>query len=143
MRERIQTHAYLNGVASSKRLYTLLFWEAVGVLPPPDCCPDFEPLKCCLSQQEMAKRLGLSRSTVREDLRRLVLHGWVKGSKAEYGIGSRRGHDYYLHADVAALEVTGVPKLVSNAVLLLSSQTRKKEDADRVGRGINRKWRPD
>jgi len=147
MIQKLPQHKYLARLASSRALYRLLFRQAESVLPPPSAgLKGFEEVSCRLSQQELAKRLGCSRSVVGEDLRRLLLHRWItRKGRTHYDLGTRVGENYYLHADVAAMEATGQKHLISNLLLGLHLGRTKQwadkgDDASERG-GVQRKWR--
>lgn len=141
MNDRITASQYLAGVASSRSLYRLLYKEAVGVLPPPrDGQPRSEPIECRLPIRVLADKLDQGRSSVGEDLRRLISYQWVlRVGGAHYALGHRKGATPFLLADVAAEERTGQPELVSRRVLNLPQKRRKHTMGQR--RGMARRWR--
>lgn len=138
---------YLARLALARPLYTLMFKEAVGLLPP-TAGSDREPIACGLSISELAKRLGTSPSTTGEEMRRLALHGWLRGTSPRL-LGYRTGDRIGLMADMVAEEATGEPFLVSRVVLGLkapkspSAGSAVREKAPpAVGRGTMRRWEP-
>lgn len=129
--------AYLARLATVRSLYCLLYQEAVDALPPPaEGSSRLDALMCGLSLVELGKRTEVSRSTVAEDMRRLVNHGWVHGKSLNWGLGSRRGTELILHADIAAFETTGQRRVVSRLVL----RTSGRKGATTVGRGLARRF---
>lgn len=95
-----------------------------------------DPIACGLSLTELGKRLGISRSVVGEEMRRLVSHGWITGESPRL-LGHRKGVEPILLADVAAEEATGEAGVVSRVVLCFSLE---QEEAKPAGRGLARRF---
>ena len=129
--------AYLTRLATARPPYCLLYQEAIGVLGPAKagtCRTD--PIACGLSLAELGKRLGLTRSVVSEELRRLVSHGWVTDERPRL-LGHRKGVEPILLADVAAEEATGEKTVVSRIVLGVDLA---REESKPAGRGLARRF---
>lgn len=132
--------AYLSRLATARPLYCLLYREAIGVLPPPlaGACRS-DPISCGLTLADLGAKLGLTRSVVGEEMRRLQAHGWVGARKGSQRLlGHRMGAEVALLADVAAEEATGEQGVVSRVVLALSA-TPAAEVKD-AGRGLARRF---
>lgn len=136
---------YLNQLVASWPLYRLLYTKAMDVLPPPELAAGTcrERIACGLTLSILAKALGMSPSTVRHDLRRLLGYRWVQ-DKMVQRLGSRAEGVVHLLADVAAEEATGEVCLVSRRILRVDRNlSRAAPKATRpVGRGLARRWEP-
>ena len=135
--------AYLRGIATSRPLYLWLYEDAVGMLPPP-LEGVLHDLASHATFAVIAKRIGVSRSTMRRDLMRLSEWGWVRVEEKRIVLGRRENGVAYLLADLAAEQHTEQPDTVSRVVLRLKPADKqaanKKKETTPNRRGTGREW---
>lgn len=136
---------YFATLGASRALYLRLFEDALGMLPPTPTGA-LERLASRAPQAQLARKLGISVSTLRTDLARLENWGWVeRGTRL---LGHREGARYYLLADERAQAHTGEAALVSREVLQIgrpepsvAPPSAARERGPGAERGAGRKWR--
>jgi DNA-binding transcriptional MocR family regulator len=144
---RIKARDYLARAASSRALYALLVADALALLPPADPRrTEPERLESMTAITELAKKLGVSRTTAQAELRRLENFGWLEGARPRF-LGHREGATLYLLADVKAQEETKETRLVSREVLRVVLETSDAPGTAAApepapSTGLARKWRP-
>jgi hypothetical protein len=138
---------YVGALAATLPIYRAMFAEAVARLGAPEAAsPRLDPLRCHATQRELASRVGVSPSTAGGDVDHLRREGWIaRDGDGVWLLGARRGIAYSLIADSRAEEMTGVPDVVSRAVLSLPTLAKRVAEAQDAGGGLGaaRRWRSD
>lgn len=140
---RLKPRDYLAAAASSRALYRAIVEDALTFLAPADeSRTDLEPLESFDTLNKLAEKLGVSRSTVQGDLRRLENFGWVGGGRPRL-VGHREGSTFHLLADVRGREETGEKTLVSRSILsdIIAAPGPAEAPKPTTGTGLSRKWK--
>lgn len=143
----ISSKEYLRAAVASRALFIEMFQSGLSVLPPmPEGEYSIEEVR---SLTDLAEALGVSRSTVLQDMTRLENYRWITTKKVKGRttriLGRRVDGHVYLIADLPAKAATGEDNLISREVLGLKAARppeEKPKPPRRKGRGAMRKWRP-
>jgi len=140
------TSEYLACAVNARAVYEAL-WEAATATLPPDASQGTHIVSCYYTAKDLVAKLpGRTVSIIRNELVWLVNWGWIESNsrRPDRHLGRLVDGTYYLLADLAARNATGVPRLISKEILgfdYLEADKPPEVTHSLAARGATRQWR--
>lgn len=133
---------YLANSVLARPIYHTLWDAALSVLPPNIAGED--NVECYYTARDLSKQLGtMTPSVVQNNLRWLANWGWIAIRKGSWRyLGRRCAGNWFLLADLAAMNATGETRLISREVLGITLEAPPVTAAT-VKRRAAREWTGD